>query len=483
MTGVLLQFSGSHAAIQTILASAEKQISVIMHVQRIHYWKLVLLLIFIISFLGFVIQTGPNSNKRNSIDVEVVDLLKTGDNEARKSLEESLQITAQSSCPVCLGNDLCTEIKSNFLTISIFSGKESYGEIFKGCFNGEDTLKVLSPHSEIWDAWDRQICRNVSRQDTCHVAQVAKSSFLYKWRGDANYLRKFQTEDISGQHLTACVTQNMVRTMEKAFDDDHDGLLSPEEKSIMLTSVAVSPATIMLRLGRTLGMTSFPVYIGSCGRLSVYQGDMTSISEYLTSDWDTRAELASQILALINGLLSHTSYVMIVWNLGPRDFSVTSSGQVVLTGLDKVTLVDRSLLVAPAEDRQVCNRGCFQQFQKDVMMETPRGQPGKGCGHSVQYSDMMYSDVCTYVFSDTTNGPGLLNSASAEVRRLIAECSIEEGIGGRWKAVDSLLTLLNTGDIDSSTTETNTTNDPTYDPDTSGDSGSGNHEETTTKNP
>ena len=67
MTGVLLQFSGSHAAIQTKLASAEKQISVIMHVQRIHYWKLVLLLIFIISFLGFVIQTGPNSNKRNSI--------------------------------------------------------------------------------------------------------------------------------------------------------------------------------------------------------------------------------------------------------------------------------------------------------------------------------------------------------------------------------------------------------------------------------
>ena len=61
----------------------------------------------------------------------MVDLLKTGDNEARKSLEESLQITAQSSCPVCLGNDLCTEIKSNFLTISIFSGKESYGEIFK----------------------------------------------------------------------------------------------------------------------------------------------------------------------------------------------------------------------------------------------------------------------------------------------------------------------------------------------------------------
>ena len=60
------------------------------------------------------------------------------------------------------------------------------------------------------------------------MAQVAKSSFLYKWRGDANYLRKFQTENISGQHLTACVTRNMVMTMEKAFDDDHDGLLSPE---------------------------------------------------------------------------------------------------------------------------------------------------------------------------------------------------------------------------------------------------------------
>ena len=156
----------------------------------------------------------------------------------------------------------------------------------------------------------------------------------------------------------------------------------------------------------------------------------------------------------------------------------------MLTGLDKVTLVDRTLLVAPTEDRKVCNKECYQEFEKDVMMETPRGQPGKGCSHSVQYSDMMYSDVCTHVFSDTSNQTGLLHSAPAEVRRAIEECSVEEGVGGRWRAVDTLVTLLNTGDTtDTSTTEMNTTDDP----DTSSDShvngsGSGDYEETTDMN-
>ena len=59
--------------------------------------------------------------------------------------------------------------------------------------------------------------------------------------------------------------------MLQAFDDNHDGGFSLEEKAMLLTSTAVSPATSVLRLGRVLGVSSLPRYIGACGRLSVFQ--------------------------------------------------------------------------------------------------------------------------------------------------------------------------------------------------------------------
>ena len=222
-----------------------------------------------------------------------------------------------------------------------------------------------------------------------------------------------------------------------------------------LTSVAVSPATAMLRLGRVLGMSNLPRYVGACGRLSVYQGDLATIQDFVSSDWDTRAELASQILSLVNTLLTQDSFVFLVWNLTSSDLAVTNTGQVVLTGLDKVTPVDKALLLTPGGDRPVCNQECYDKFYTEVIMVTPRGQPGRGCGSALQYGDMMYSHVCRHVFSDTSDGPGLLHSAPDDVTRLVSECGHEQGVGGRWRAVDNLVTLLdNVGSDDQATTTT-----------------------------
>ena len=238
-----------------------------------------------------------------------------------------------------------------------------------------------------------------------------------------------------------------------------------------LTSVAVSPATAMLRLGRVLGMTNLPRYVGSCGRLSVYQGDLATIQDFVSSDWSTRAELASQILSLVNTLLTQDSFVFLAWNLTSSDLAVTNTGQVVLTGLDQVTPVDKTLLETPGGDRPVCNQECFDKFHSEVMMVTPRGQPGRGCGSALQYGDMMYSHVCRHVFSDTSDGPGLLHSAPPEVTRLVSECEHEQGVGGRWKAVDNLVTVLD--NIGSEDDDTNVTTTTEYDDsEESGDSSS-----------
>ena len=48
-----------------------------------------------------------------------------------KSTEESLAIARLESCPVCFGEDLCTEIKERFLTVSIFGEVTPYGTVYQ----------------------------------------------------------------------------------------------------------------------------------------------------------------------------------------------------------------------------------------------------------------------------------------------------------------------------------------------------------------
>ena len=94
----------------------------------------------------------------------------------------------------------------------------------------------------------------------------------------------------------------------------------------------------------------------------------------------------------------------------------------------------------------MCNQECFDKWRSEVMMPTPRGQPGRGCSAALQHGDMMHGALCRNVLGDSERGLGLLHSApggrGGEVARLVAECGEEEGVGARWRAVDSLVTLL-----------------------------------------
>ena len=120
---------------------------------------------------------------------------------------------------------------------------------------------------------DKRICRDAKQRGECKLSSAAPKTFLHKWSGDPNFLHGLNS--IVGiqqpSALTACATRTLAQSLIKAFDDNHDGGFSLEEKSVLLTTTVVSPATSMLRLGRVLGMSVIPRYIGACGRLSVFQ--------------------------------------------------------------------------------------------------------------------------------------------------------------------------------------------------------------------
>ena len=46
------------------------------------------------------------------------------------TIDESLTKANIEKCPVCLGRDLCQEISQNFITVSIFGDKKSYGVVY-----------------------------------------------------------------------------------------------------------------------------------------------------------------------------------------------------------------------------------------------------------------------------------------------------------------------------------------------------------------
>ena len=97
---------------------------------------------------------------------------------------------------------------------------------------------------------------------------------------------------------------------------------------MLLTTLGVSPGTAALKFGSTAGLSNLPRYIGACGRLVLTEGSLLGLNQFVDKDWETRAELARQVLTLVDSLMSAEGWVMVVWDLAWENFSVTKTGQV-----------------------------------------------------------------------------------------------------------------------------------------------------------
>merc|ERR1719495_169674 len=102
----------------------------------------------------------------------------------------------------------------------------------------------------------------------------------------------------------------------------------------------------MTRLAGHFDLNSVPRYIGGCGRMGLIEGGLTPLTDYLDATWDRRADLASQILSVVEGLLTG-SWILVSWNLDWDSFAVTRSGQVILVNLNSFTPIERSLVSKP----------------------------------------------------------------------------------------------------------------------------------------
>merc|ERR1719458_1679642 len=381
------------------------------------------------------------------IDVEVeegyVEVVE-GAREAAQSSEEALSVAKFHTCPACLGRGLCQEVSQGWLTVSVFGRAVPGGTEYRGSLREEEWgLAVTVAGDGAWDSWDAAVCANASQPRGCLVTEAASNSFLFRGRADGPGLRRLHrlTGAPSPPPLTACANSDLSHRLAEAFDENRDGRLSAEERSVLVSTVGVAPGVAALRLAGALGMRGLPSFLGACGRLVITEGGLTPLDQYRQSDYETRRDLALQVLSLLESLVSPESdWLWITWHLDTSSFSVTRTGQVVLSTLEQLTPVARSLLGnPPQEEREPCNLNCFMEWKQEVMMATSRGQPGKGCVEARQYADLAFSLACSSVLG----GPqGLLGNAGEELGELLARCSTESQPGARWTAVDQLIGLL-----------------------------------------
>jgi len=421
-----------------------------MHVQRVHYGKLAALIFIVTGFLLLLYRSLPDP-RTSLIDVEVeegyVEVVEGG-REAAQSSEEALSVAKFHTCPACLGRGLCQEVSQGWLTVSVFGRPVPGGTEYRGSLQEEDWgLAVTVAGDGAWETWDAAVCANASQPRGCLVTEAASNSFLFRGRADGPGLRRLHrlTGAPSPPPLTACANSDLSHRLAEAFDENRDGRLSAEERSVLVSTVGVAPGVAALRLAGALGMRGLPSFLGACGRLVITEGGLTPLDQYRQSDWETRRDLAVQVLSLLETLVSPDSdWLWITWHLDISSFSVTRTGQVVLSTLEHLTPVAQTLQgPPPQEEREPCNLNCFMEWKQEVMMATSRGQPGKGCVEARQYADLAFSLACSSVLG----GPqGLLGNAGEEVGELLDRCSTENQPGARWTAVDQLLGVLGGGE-------------------------------------
>jgi len=425
-----------------------------MHIQRIHYGKLSLLLATAILLL-FLLQKCLFSPGVIFEEVEVIveEKYPTKPTEIEKvrSEKEAVAWTSLHNCPVCLGKDLCADFQQGFISVGLFP-KRKWGTAYleyTAKLQNSDELTALVPDQWLWDQWDNWICSNSSKWTGCLVSEAVKTTQLARSSGDAPFLRGLGDgrEQEGAKPLTACATRKLAELLREAFDENKDGTVTQEEKAMLFTTVSTAPSIAVMRMAQPLNLNNVPRYIGGCGRVAVLEGGLTPLTSFRNADWAIRADKAKQILNVVERLLSN-EWVLLAWDLDWSSFSVSRTGQVVLTDLNSVTPIDRALIGRPSEEaRDVCSGDCLTRFRSSVLQSTPRGQPGRGCRDGLLYGDVMYHDICRNIFSPAGSEAGLLEGGGPELALLLAECITEKGSGERWRVVEDINIILGADEV------------------------------------
>ncbi|XP_022254124.1 uncharacterized protein LOC106469853 isoform X2 [Limulus polyphemus] len=372
------------------------------------------------------------------------------------------------TCPACFGKDLCTDIETGSLELYKNSKTESHDLSWReAILHKADKVVVSSVSDSSWNKFDQYICNNASKKFPCDVSTGIMASYLASNRVmTADGLRNlYRVLDKSRSEvvLPICATNKLVDELKATFDDDGDGQLNKEEQAQLMTALLMHPSYVLLKFQDTVN-TNLPIpnFQGTCGRLAVWEGGLTPLEDHLQESFEERAGLASQLLQLVDDFQNEDpNWYFLYTEFSYNSLSVTKEGEILLTNLQDVAIIDKTLFPQRTNER-LCNDICFQKFTRDIL--TSPNVTGV-CSQLRHYGQLMYAIVCKQILSDLeehkTEGffnydgnkdqqkseySGLLHSPPEKdrenIEEVLRECVQETTAGGRNQAVEELQDIL-----------------------------------------
>ena len=207
----------------------------------------------------------------------------------------------------------------------------------------------------------------------------------------------------------------------------------------------------------------FPMYVGECGRLLVLEGPWVPLKQFLDKPWKARADLAIQILQMIDLFCSGDGELLLmVTDFSIDKFIVDEEGRVLYSDLSNLIIGERSFTGAQGgtdgekEEKVKCNEQCFKSFTSDLYSASPPAR-ARACAKLDGIAEhMMYSLACQNILSDLDTHkqsrphgqrlPGLLHTLPDkhrdELTEMLEECVSEKEPGGRMASLEELQDIL-----------------------------------------
>ena len=124
----------------------------------------------------------------------------------------------------------------------------------------------------------------------CNVGEAASKSFLYSLTVDEKTLRDVNAiPGITRSAILICPSYKLVNALVSAFDADGDNTLIAQEKALMLSTLLTNPEVAVNKVitGQSIRLPQVTFY-GSCGRLTLTEGQLKPVSAYLDQSLDVR---------------------------------------------------------------------------------------------------------------------------------------------------------------------------------------------------
>ncbi|KAK6632174.1 hypothetical protein RUM44_007204 [Polyplax serrata] len=216
-------------------------------------------------------------------------------------------------------------------------------------------------------------------------------------------------------------------------------LYDDECKGHLWLELSSSIEPLLLKYFQKTGQFPVPRYFGACGDFIFEEDKGNSLTDYLSSDFQTRAHLSAELLKMAHVFtFGSPEFVFYFTDVSQYNLAVDSNGKVSLIDLDNVIIFDR------------------RKYESDTKREVHRSEilddyeyaysPSDICNHYL--SDHNYFTVCVHLLAHPENGllreiPMNVTATYPTIPDLLKECT-EPTVrsDGRIRAGEKLQVLL-----------------------------------------